>query len=330
MTLHPKSLAASVQQRLLNLSRERQEAFDLVLTRYALERFLYRLSCSAYSEQFLLKGAMLFAVWGDAPHRPTRDLDFLGFGSSEIPKLEALFREICSQPVEPDGLEFLPRTVAGSRIREDQEYQGVRLKFEARLAAAIIPIQVDIGFGDAVVPNPEVAEYPALLNLPAPRVRIYPVYSVISEKYQAMVWLGMANSRMKDYYDIWILAKKFSFDGQTLARAIQATFERRNTPIPNSPPLALTDAFCGDTAKQRQWQAFVRKNRLMENAPALPDVAWLVASFLLPPTQALSENQPFQAAWPAGGQWQQQRFENRLRGIITIGALIKADLPKPC
>lgn len=299
----PQNLAASVQQRLLNLSRERQEAFDLALTRYALERFLYRLSCSEYREQFLLKGAMLFAVWGDAPHRPTRDLDFLGFDSGDIPKLEALFREICSQPVEPDGLEFLPRTVAGSEIREDQEYQGVRLRFEARLAAAVISMQVDVGFGDAVVPKPGIVEYPTLLDFPAPTVRIYPIYSVVSEKYQAMVWLGMANSRMKDYYDIWVLAKKFRFDGQTLAHAIQATFERRKTPIPESPPLALTDTFCNDAAKQKQWQAFMRKNRLMEDAPALPEIAWLVASFLLPPTQALSENMVFRATWPAGGQW---------------------------
>lgn len=310
----PKNLAASVQQRLLNLSRERREAFDLVLTRYALERFLYRLSCSEYREQFLLKGAMLFAIWGEAPHRPTRDLDLLGFGANDIPMLVEQFREICSQPVEADGLEFLSGTVTASEIREDQEYQGVRLRFEARLAVAVIPMQVDIGFGDAVVPGPEKVEYPTLLDFPAPTVRTYPIYSVVSEKYQAMVWFGMANSRMKDYYDIWVLAKKFRFDGQMLAQAIQATFERRKTPIPESPPLALTDAFCHDPSKQKQWQAFMRKNRLMETAPLLPDVAWLVASFLLPPTQALFENKKFLFVWPAGGQWQGEKNVSRLLG----------------
>lgn len=198
----PRNLAASVRQRLLNIAKRNGEAFDLVLTRYALERLLYRLGNSRYHNQFLLKGAMLFAVWGGAPHRPTRDLDLLGFGPNDLPQVQAVFQNICQVPVEPDGLKFLPDTVRVSEIREDQEYQGVRLPFDAKLENAIIPIQVDIGYGDAVTPAPQEISYPTLLEFPAPQLRAYPIYTVVAEKFQALVLLGIANSRMKDFYDI--------------------------------------------------------------------------------------------------------------------------------
>ena len=198
----PRNLAASVRQRLLNIAKRNGEAFDLVLTRYALERLLYRLGNSRYHNQFLLKGAMLFAVRGGAPHRPTRDLDLLGFGPNDLPQVQAVFQNICQVPVEPDGLKFLPDTVRVSEIREDQEYQGVRLPFDAKLENAIIPIQVDIGYGDAVTPAPQEISYPTLLEFPAPQLRAYPIYTVVAEKFQALVLLGIANSRMKDFYDI--------------------------------------------------------------------------------------------------------------------------------
>ena len=244
----PRNLAASVRQRLLNIAKREGEVFDLVLTRYALERFLYRLGHSQYHSQFLLKGAMLFAVWGGEPHRPTRDIDLLGFGPSELPLLEKIFRNICQENVEPDGVEFLPDTLRAIEIREDQEYQGVRVQFEARLENAMIPIQVDIGFGDAVTPAPENITYPTVLDFAAPKLRAYPVYTVVAEKFQAMVWLGIANTRMKDFYDIWIIMQKFSFNGQLLAQAIEATFVRRNTLLPASAPLALSKVFSSDAA----------------------------------------------------------------------------------
>ena len=300
----PRNLAASVRQRLLNISKRDGEAFDLVLTRYTLERLLYRLGKSPYHNQFLLKGAMLFAAWDGAPHRPTRDLDLLGFGPNDLSEVQGTFQKICQESVEPDGLEFLPDTVRVTEISEDQEYQGVRVLFDAKLENAIIPIQVDIGYGDAVTPAPLEITYPTMLDFPAPKLRAYPFYTVVAEKFQAMVWLGIANSRMKDFYDLWAIMRKFEFDGATLAKAIRATFERRNTPIPAEAPLALTQAFASDAMKQTQWKAFLRKNALSADDLTLTVVIAALHDFLMPPTLADAHDPNFKAAWPAGGPWQ--------------------------
>lgn len=299
----PRNLAASVRQRLLNIAKREGEVFDLVLTRYALERFLYRLGRSQYHSQFLLKGAMLFAVWGGEPHRPTRDIDLLGFGPSELPLLEKIFRNICQENVEPDGVEFLPDTLRAIEIREDQEYQGVRVQFEARLENAMIPIQVDIGFGDAVTPAPENITYPTVLDFAAPKLRAYPVYTVVAEKFQAMVWLGIANTRMKDFYDIWIIMQKFSFNGQLLAQAIEATFVRRNTLLPASAPLALSKVFSSDAVKQTQWKAFLRKNALQADNLAFADIITALHDFLMPPILTNDTDLKFDAVWSPGGPW---------------------------
>ena len=298
-----RNLAASVRQRLLNIAKREGEVFDLVLTRYALERFLYRLGRSQYHSQFLLKGAMLFAVWGGEPHRPTRDIDLLGFGPSELPLLEKIFRNICQENVEPDGVEFLPDTLRAIEIREDQEYQGVRVQFEARLENAMIPIQVDIGFGDAVTPAPENITYPTVLDFAAPKLRAYPVYTVVAEKFQAMVWLGIANTRMKDFYDIWIIMQKFSFNGQLLAQAIEATFVRRNTLLPASAPLALSKVFSSDAVKQTQWKAFLRKNALQADNLAFADIITALHDFLMPPILTNDTDLKFDAVWSPGGPW---------------------------
>lgn len=300
----PRNLAASVRQRLLNISKRDSEAFDLVLIRYALERLLYRLGQSEYHNQFLLKGAMLFAVWGGEPHRPTRDVDLLGFGSSELPQLVKIFQNICQEPVEPDGLEFLSDTLRAIEIREDQEYQGVRVLFEARLENAVIPIQIDIGYGDAVTPAPEEITYPTVLDFAAPKLRAYPVYTVVAEKFQAMVWLGVANSRMKDFYDIWVIMRKFPFEGRILAKAIEATFARRNTPLPTEAPFALTQAFASDAVKQTQWKAFLRKNALPADNLALADTVTALHDFLMPPTLMAAQGLAFNAIWPTGESWQ--------------------------
>jgi len=263
MKKSPKNIAASVQRRLLNLSRHRLENFEFVLTKYALERFLYRLSCSEFRDVFLLKGAMLFSIWQDKPYRPTKDIDVLGFIANDIPHLEDVFKIICDVTVEDDGLSFLANTVKGKEIREAKEYQGVRITMTANIGKARIPIQVDIGFGDAVTPKPEYIEYPTLLeDFSAPRLYVYPKYTVIAEKFEAMTSLGIANSRMKDFYDIWILMQTLDFQGSILSQAIKATFARRVTKLPRVVPLALTVDFAENSDKQKQWQAFIKKNKL--------------------------------------------------------------------
>ena len=299
----PSNLPASVRQRLLNIAKRDGEAFDLVLTRYALERLLYRLGQSKYHDQFLLKGAMLFAVWGGEIHRPTRDVDLLGFGTSELQQVVEIFQDICQEAVAADGLEFLSDTVRVMEIREDQEYQGVRVLFEAHLGNAVIPIQIDIGYGDAVTPAPEDITYPTVLDFAAPKLRAYPIYTVVAEKFQAMVWLGIANSRMKDFYDIWIIMRKFPFEGGILSTAIEATFARRKTPLPTEAPLALTQAFAKDAAKQTQWKAFLRKNALPVDDQTFPDIIAALHDFLIPPTLASAKGLPFNANWPVGGSW---------------------------
>jgi predicted nucleotidyltransferase component of viral defense system len=255
----PKNIAAFVRRRLFELSRERQEVFDFVLTRYALERFLYRLSVSEYRARFLLKGAMLFTLWTDIPHRPTRDIDLLGFGSADIAGLESLFKEICALEADDDGVVFLPETVQGRDIRAEKAYTGVRITLQARIEQARCPIQVDIGFGDAVTPEAEEADYPAMLGFPAPRLKVYPIYTVIAEKLEAMVSLDFANSRMKDFYDVWMLLQHAEFDKEILHRAILATFTRRGTPLPTGDIPALSTSFANEKAPQ--WAAFLRKNR---------------------------------------------------------------------
>lgn len=301
---HLKNVAASVHQRLYDRARTRGEDFNLTLTHYAIERLLYRLSQSRYRDRFVLKGAMLLTVWSGTPYRATRDLDLLGRGDNEVAALVTMFREICQVPVEDDGLAFVADSLRGEEIREDQEYEGVRLTLDARLGSARIPLQVDIGFGDDVKPKPEEMEYPAMLDAAAPRLLTYPREAVVAEKFQAMVFLGIGNSRMKDFFDVWFLTQRFEFSGERLCEAIKATFERRRTSLPGEPPLALTAEFSMDKAKQTQWQAFLKKAGLEGSAPPLPEVVGLLQRFLMPPVTALMDGKPFAQVWPVGGPWQ--------------------------
>jgi len=299
-----KNVAASVRQRLYNRAREQGEDFDLTLSRYAVERFLYRLSRSPCADGFVLKGAHLFSLWTGSPHRMTRDLDVLGRGAPDLPRLEAVFRAVCAQTAEPqDGIEFLTDSVKGEEIREGAEYQGLRMRLAYDIAGARGTLQVDIGFGDAVTPAPALVEYPSLLDLPASRLRAYPRETVVAEKYQALVMLGLGNSRMKDFYDLFVLASQFSFEGALLSRAIQATFERRRTPLPERAALALTPDFAKDPAKQRQWSGFSNRGRLKSTPTDLEAVIDAIRAFLLPPTQALARGEAFGETWPAGGPW---------------------------
>lgn len=258
-----RNIAASIRQRLLNLAKERKENFDYVLRQYVIQRLLYRLSVSEYRDQFLLKGAMLFWVWNQTIHRPTRDIDLLGFGSNDVHDLNAVFADIVSSPVTvEDGLVFDAGVIQASEIKEDAKYQGVRVTGFALLEQARIPFQVDIGFGDAVTPRAEEVVVDAYLDLPAAHLGSYPVYTVVAEKFQAMIDLGVFNSRMKDFFDVWLIATQFEFDERVLAEAISATFDRRGTAVGDSPLTIFSEDFKNDRQKETQWRAFLRKNSL--------------------------------------------------------------------
>lgn len=248
MTKKPTNTAASVKARLLNIARERGEDFNLLLIRFIQERLLYRLSKSKHAGDFVLKGAALFTVWGGEPHRPTKDIDLLAHGEASTDRLRQVFADICRVKVTDDGLLFEPESVTAEVIREDAIYDGVRLTISVRIGTGRTSIQVDVGFGDAVVPAPRKIEYPTFLEMPAPKLRAYAPETVVAEKLEAMVQLGMANSRMKDFYDIAYMSQTFDFDGPRLAKAVRATFGRRGTAIPTGTPLALTTEFAGDGA----------------------------------------------------------------------------------
>lgn len=250
------NIGASLRARLLNLARETGQPFDVLLIRFVLERLLYRLGHSRHTDRFVLKGAMLLTTWLPHTSRGTRDLDLLAFGESSEDRILGIFRNIVAIDAN-DGVVFDPASLQASRIREELDYGGLRLRGTAELGGARIAIVIDIAFGDSVEPGLETIDYPVLLDQPSPKLRAYAPETVIAEKFQAMVALGRANSRMKDFYDMWALSKTFTFDPERLSRAIRATFARRNTVIPTEKPDALTEAFAADLSKQRQWTAFV-------------------------------------------------------------------------
>lgn len=282
-----RDVGASVRARLLNLARQKGQALDLLLTRYANERLLHRLSISPHRDRFVLKGAMLMTTWFEDPHRPTRDVDFLGYGDPAPEAMLATFRDICAIGVD-DGMTFDLDALRVELIREELDYGGLRLRTNAQLAGARITVIIDIGFGDATEPGIEEVELPVLLDLPKPRMRVYARETVIAEKFQAMVMLGLANSRMKDFYDVWILSRSDDFDESRLARAIKATFERRGTAIPLDEPEALSPTFANDVAKRRQWASFVRD--LGMGVPPLEVVIADLATFLLPRARRIGKS----------------------------------------
>jgi predicted nucleotidyltransferase component of viral defense system len=295
------NIAGSNRARLLVLARERGEDFQFLLGRWIVERFLYRLSQSTHKESFVLKGAMLFLAWEGQMHRPTRDLDFLGFGSPEVPDVVQRIRDICAI-VESDGILFDLACIEGSRIKEDAEYEGVRLRVPASLERARIIMQIDVGFGDLVDPAPGPLTFPVLLPLAAPILRAYPPEAVVAEKFHAMVVLGIANSRMKDFFDIWTLGQTHRFEMGQLARAIGSTFERRQTPVPEELPLALTGEFLEDPAKLTQWTAFGKRLGLVD-LPKLPALGGYIAAFLKPALDAQRKGSAAGRKWVPGGPW---------------------------
>ncbi len=260
-----KNYAASIKQKLLNIARERSDDYQLVLTKYSLERVLARISKSQFQNSFILKGAMLFEIWREFSHRATRDLDFLSFGSNEIDQIEEIFRDILSIDILEDGLDFDLSSIKGSKIKPDQEYEGVRIQFTGYLEKVRIPLRIDVGFGDVVKPEIQEVEFPTMLDFPKPLIRTYPPETVIAEKFQALVDLGMSNSRLKDFYDLYILTTYFELNNKQIKEALTATFERRKTILPVRSPLGLTNEFSKDKAKQLQWKAFLKKSDLPEN-----------------------------------------------------------------
>ena len=303
MSRPPRNLAASIHRRLLNGARERGEDPQFILQRYAAERFLYRLGESPHREQFVLKGAMLFALWGGSVYRPTRDLDFTGYGSDEIGAVLSRIGDVCSAAVPDDGMYFDGTTLRAETIREEAEYAGIRIVFEAKLGKAKVRMQVDVGFGNAIEPGATDADYPTLLDAPTPHIRAYPHEAVVAEKLHAMVVLGERNSRYKDFYDLHVLARQFPFTGDSLARAIAATFERRRTTIDGALPAVLAPRFYADDARGEQWRAYLT-SRALPGAPAnFVGVGEVLQAFLGPVWSALAAGDTFTDRWKPAGPW---------------------------
>lgn len=255
------NVAASIRQRLLNLSRERKEDFGLVLTKYGLERILYRIAQSRHRELFVLKGALLFELWTEQRYRPTRDADFLARGENNPEKFIEIFKEICRIKVKDDGISFDAATITAERITEDTDYQGIRVRFVGHLDNARVPIQIDLGFGDVITPAPIEAQLRALLELPAPKLLTYPRESVVAEKFEALVSLGMANSRMKDLHDLRTLSRELSFEGAVLSDAVASTLKRRGTKLPAGKPLVLLLNSSAMKAKRSSGPHFARRTK---------------------------------------------------------------------
>ena len=297
-----KNIGASVRQRLLNKARETGRPFGELLQYFAMERFLYRLSRSEYADKFVLKGALMLTAWNAPLLRPTMDIDLLGTTGNDLGAMAAIVRQICAGHVEPDdGLVFDAATVQGERIAEAPEYEGVRIRFRATLDAARIQMQLDIGFGDVVVPAAVPMSYPTILDLPAPHLLGYSRETAVAEKFEAMVKLGELNSRMKDFFDIWLLSRSFDFDGSRLCEAIEKTFERRGTILPIGEPVALTAEFSGNPQKQAQWAGFIRRMKLRD-VPSLAEIIDQLREFLVPVKAAVLAGERFRSRWVAGGQ----------------------------
>jgi hypothetical protein len=297
-----KGKAESIRRRLRNELRARGEDVTLGLQRYAVERFLYRLGRSPHRERFVLKGATLFAIWGTA-YRPTRDIDFTGYGSAEPADVIRDVRNICDTADEVDQLVFDTANITAELIRDGSEYDGLRIRIRARLDDSDIPVQIDVGFGNAIVPGPEETEYRTILGDPPPRILAYPRESVVAEKLNAMVTLGERNSRYKDFYDLHAMANAFQFDRNTLARAVRATFERRRTLIDAALPVPLTAPFYASVDRMTQWRAYVTRNGLSGAPTDFQQVGELLERFLQPVWESLGAGADSAGDWSPGGPW---------------------------
>ncbi len=297
-------IAASVRDRLLSLARERGLDYNLMLQHYAAERFLFRLAASGEVDRFILKGAALFRVWAVEDLRPTRDVDFLAVGIQGDAEIRTALEAICAIPCPEDGVVFNPATIRIDTIRDEQMYGGLRVRVQGRLGQARLPLQIDIGFGDAITPECDEQDYPTLLDLPVPRLWTYPRETLVAEKFEVMVRLGTSNSRVKDLWDLAMLARRFAFDGETLRTAIAETFRRRRTPFATERPVALFPEYYEDAVRAQRWGELQRQVETSPDVPTrLVDVGEELCRFLGPVYDSLSNNSHFMLAWPAGGPW---------------------------
>lgn len=297
--------AASIRARLLNHARQHGEDYQRILTRFAIERLLFRLSQTRAGEYYVLKGAMLFATWPENAFRPTGDLDLLGSGSTTPEVMTELFADICRVDAPKDGIVFKPETLRVDSVRDSDKYQGIRIRLKGELARAVIPVQIDIGFGDQVYPPPDRRIFPGLLpELPAANVLMYPPETVVAEKFEAIVRFGMANGRAKDYYDIWVTTYTFEFDLSSLTEAIIGTFRRRETAIPTQLPAGLTRPFAESVEERGLWTGFLRRNPPNLNPPKFEELLEELQRFFRPiisglklPEAANGQWDPIHRAW---------------------------------
>ncbi len=302
MTPSGSNIGASIRARLTKMARDKGVNLEVLLVRYTLERLLYRLGQSKHRDRFILKGAMLQTIWLEDIFRPTRDLDLLAHGDSEPERVKAAFMEILAVESD-DGIVFDMENITVEPIREQSDYGGLRVETTARLASARTKVQIDLGFGDAVTPQALEIDYPVLLDSPAPRIRVYPKETVVAEKLQAIVALGATNGRMKDFYDLWMMSRNFAFDGILLARAVAATFERRQTPIPEETPIGLSRSFAMDADAIKRWGFFRTRNVLSQSPGSFDGVIMDLNGFLIPVLRMAQKSDPLPISWNPGGPW---------------------------
>ena len=295
-----KNIAASVHQRLLNKSRESSRPFNELLQHFAIERFIYRLSKSPHADRFILKGALMFAAWIGSISRPTMDIDLLGKIENSLELIRTVIKDACTMEVENDGIVFHKDTVTAARITEDADYSGARVMLRGNLGKIRLFLRIDIGFGDVIIPGPSKVKYPVLLDFPPPELNGYTRESTLAEKFQAMVKLGLLNSRMKNFYDIWFLSQMFNFKGETLVEAIEKTFEKRKTPLPKELTI-FTPSFMKDENKQAQWQGFINKTKLGDAPKSFENVIAGIKIFLQPVVASINDQQTFRFFWAASG-----------------------------
>ena len=301
------NLQASVRERLRNKAKETNHSFAEVLQFYGMERFLYRFSRSKYADKFVLKGALLFTVWQVPERRTTLDIDFLAHYDNQVGSIETLMKDVCSISVESDGLVFDANTVEGRKIKEDADYEGVRINFTGFLERSQIPMQIDVGFGDAIFPKPRMMDYPVILDFPKPHLKGYAPETVVSEKFEAMIQLGLLNSRMKDFYDIWLLMRQFDFEGSQLAEALKRTFAHRKTPFPQGRQLFVEEIYDEKSDRQMLWKTFLKKGNIKQAPEKLSTIAKAIEDFLVKPLEAINKGEDFRGEWKASGTWKDKR-----------------------
>jgi hypothetical protein len=299
-----KNIPASIRSRLGNKAREMGVPFAEILQYFCMERFLYRFGKSKYANKFILKGALMFTAWQIPERRTTLDIDLLAHFDNKVTTIENVIKDICLTEVISDGVIFDTDTVRGQKMKEDADYEGVRVKFTGFLEQARIPMQIDIGFGDKIYPGPKIINYPVILNLPNPKIKGYPVESMISEKFEAMVKLGELNSRMKDFYDIWLLMRLFNFEGPKLVEALKRTFKQRKTDFPSDTDLFAEEIYDKRSDKQVLWKAFIRKGDIKSTPEKLAIVAKRIEHFLCEPVEAANKKEPFTKNWIAAKSWE--------------------------